>query len=264
MNEISIVKQDKNNFILKNIFLNSKKFKVYYWIIIGMISSLIIINLWWFLWLDYSRVYFKDIPGVEESFFNGFISDKIKIYSKAKFQPKIMFYGYNSGSTNMFLWIFSLVLLLISIFWPIALYIALFDVFWGTENDQIATANFRKCLIGFYLVVPVIVILIVQNFYITNYSAFSNSFKNQFFSQFKDFQENNLTPVIQEQFEIVESGVTNIFDSKTNKIFSIVSTSISILTLIPIIFYSTFAYLYPFTKMYVTDNPESIVALLKK
>ncbi|AXK51553.1 hypothetical protein [Spiroplasma alleghenense] len=244
MKKNELNKKERKNFNLKITFWDPKKIHTYYYFSISMIALFVVFNISWFIWLAFQSINFKDLPGVEDNFFNGFINNNVDISKTAWFMPKMMFLGFKNGITIKALLIIALIFLFVSILWPLIIEQLIVNYSCrSTEKLRIAL-SYRKCLVAFYFLIPAIMIIIVQNFYINNNNSFYNSFENQFFKQFTDFQENNLTPLIQEQFEIAKSGALESFNFNVNYIFSIISNILSFLTMFMILLYSSFAYFY--------------------
>ncbi|AXK51571.1 hypothetical protein [Spiroplasma alleghenense] len=243
MNENQI-ENKKVSLRIQKIFLNPKQWNVYYFFLIGMVVLLLIINIAWFLWLSGGQEFIKDLPGVENSFFNGFTNKEIDISQKVTFSPSKMIFAFQDGITTWSILIISLILLVLSVAWPAIL--SYFYVIGFSRQNNSLFFSFRRSLIPFYTLIPAIIFLIAQNFIIIQSETFTSSFESQFFNQFTDFSEANWTQEIKTQFEIAKTGAIEIFDSNGNKIFSIISTVFSILLILMILFYSSFAAFHKF------------------
>ncbi|AXK51566.1 hypothetical protein [Spiroplasma alleghenense] len=246
MKKIDIRMEEGKEIYFKNVFAGSKKLEFHYYFVTGFILPWIFINLYWLIWLRGEEIFFKDLPGMEESFLNSFLSRDININFGPKFKPSMMIFGFGTGITNWAVLIPTSVLFLFSILWPAIFIFHLVNSVTKIKNSIFL--KFRKFLILLNLVLPAFIIVIVQNFYMIDPDTFSNSFKTQFFNQFLDLGENNWSLEIQNQFEIAKEGAKRIFNSGTNEIFSTFSTIFSIVLLSGFAFFGNFAAFSKFDK----------------
>ncbi|AXK51573.1 hypothetical protein [Spiroplasma alleghenense] len=180
-----------------------------------------------------SRIYIKDLPGVEEDFFNNFQVDGVSILNTAYLSLKGVYSSFFWTKSFEGYWVLFSVTLLLAM-------LVMGPIF------KILTYNFENlwgrfwCFWSSFFELVLLVLIIVGLSIPLNKNVFNQSFENQIFKYFgKDFFS---TPEFQEQLQILKLGIGKTFNYNNLLIENAIEITLASVSILAILLWSLHDY----------------------